>query len=670
MFENFHINKKVEKVNTGEEIREDFQSNEKRILNESTDFLEKLEPEKFKKKSANLLLALSLFASASSAFASEQNTDKELPAVGEEGYSQARDKKSSKNQIADFDWQKIATKIEISIGTTKEEVNGKHLESISPWWDKTTAEGIMESKSEFYKGVTLADVYEYTQSQFNAILGSSSASEFFINLPASQKGGFSEKQKVMILQDIGYYLEKTYNKDILNSGEFVAVSDDKMFKALRGQVDYYYPDTTSGTCGNIHTFLVKTAESLGVEAWLQGGSFLGDEGKSNHIWTGLAVGEGEQKQIAFLDYGTLVPTGTLDYHDALGVAERYHRSVTVLNTFVGNSSELLFPVKSRAQEVVGMATALEESVERLETNLEQGKIKKEGKSLEIKISPEIKEIKLGNDSVGLAFFKFEDTQNNPYQSLKSLSAWRGKIGASSENLGVELGVTVLNMDVKTLRDEAVSSEELVVNLAVDYIDQKQFTKDQYGEFVINWGATLAGAISRELGGNSKNSKNSLTGGQADATYGGRLVYVDPNNVGRFYVEASNMTRGTFTDYQNQNIATKEVAKNFVIGGEVKVFEGSIINVEVKNSELDWGERSKIEIGLEEEKFKSTVSYEKKTSEYERFIPSSEKIELGVTYKIGPKWQIDVMGAKTSEKYKDAQRNSVYNAEVKLRLFLW
>lgn len=676
MFENFHTTEKEKPA--PEKIHTDFETKEKRERKRATDFLENLTPEKFKEKAARALAAACLVFAATSAAAGEQENNYNLPEMGEEQVVQTRGKITEKNNIADFDWQKIATKIQISIGTTKEDIKDFHTESISPWWNLATNAGIQENESEFYKGVTSVDAYEAYISEYNALELSHNASEFFTNLPVlSEKGfpntmgmtpGLSDKQKVLMLQDFGYFLNNTYNFDMLNSGEFVMVSDDKMFEALRGQV-IDGSTIVSGTCGNIHTFLVKTAESLGIEAWLQGGTVSTEEGKGGHVWSGMIVGSGSEKQIVFLNYGTLIPTGTLDYQDALGVAERHFKSVSVLNTFVGNSAELLFPVKSRAQEVVGKAVGAEESVDRLGRNLLHGEIEKQGRSLEINIGSEIKEIKLGNDSVGLAFFKFEDTQNNPYQSLKDLSAWRGRVGASNENVGVEVGATVLNLNIKDLNGGTFSTEELVVTLATDYIDKKQLTKNQYGEFIVEWGATIEAAVSKQLSSEGKGSKNSITGGQADGTSGGRLVYLDPNNIEKVYFEASETVRGTFSDFQNQKLTTNGEAINFAVGAEVKVFEGNVVNIEVGKSNLDWGKSFDIKSGLSGGKFKGEVSYEKKESDYERFIPSSQKVEVGVTYKSGPKWEVDIIGARTTEKYKDAQSKNISSAEVKLKIFL-
>ncbi|PIQ35606.1 MAG: hypothetical protein COV32_02055 [Candidatus Yonathbacteria bacterium CG10_big_fil_rev_8_21_14_0_10_43_136] len=88
----------------------------------------------------------------------------------------------------------------------------------------------------------------------------------------------------------------------------VQVLNDSMFNALKDSFDNYgKPTVKSGVCGNIHKFLTLTAESMGIEAWIQSGSLQGGA----HIWSGMVIGSGEEKQIVFLDEGMLIPTGTL-----------------------------------------------------------------------------------------------------------------------------------------------------------------------------------------------------------------------------------------------------------------------------------------------------------------------------------------------------------------------
>lgn len=664
MFENIFTTKE-EKIpeKSLEKARADFENKEDAIIKKGTDLLEHMEPEKFKSKVANLLLAFSLFAGASTAFAGEQNTDKDLPAMGEEQISQAREKTESKNQAADFDWRKIADKIEISIGEKKENVKEFQPEVIADTWYGKINYGVTGQDSKFYTGVTTEDAFNAYFVASGAINYSKNSEEFFSNLKGfSQKGaGLNDKQKAVAMQFLGGYLNETYNMDMFNTGTHIQVSNDSMFNAVKDSFyTYGKPTVKSGICGNNHTFLVLIAESMGIEAWLQSGSVPGGA----HIWSGMILGSGEERQIVWLDGETLIPTGTLNYKDALGIAERYHQSVSVFTSFVGNETEVLFPVKSRAQEIIEKAGGVEGAESQLERNLEIGEVEKSDTGVEININQEVKEIKLTSDNFGLVFFDFKDSSNNPYQSMADMNAWRVHANAKDENLGVEVDATVLHMNIKDLYGGSVATEAIITRLAGEYIDKKQLTKGEYGEFLLNFGATIEGAVKIPVEGGA------LKSASAEGGLGARLIYLDPNNVGKFYIGASEVLRGQTSDFQNQKAIVKEATKNFVVGGEVKVFEGNVINMEVGKKDLDWGKSLSLKGGMEGETLKGSFGYEKSSSDYERFIPSSEKIEVGITYKGGPRWEVDVIGAKTTEKYKDAQSNDVYNAEVKLKIFLW
>ena len=181
---------------------------------------------------------------------------------------------------------------------------------------------------------------------------------------------------------------------------------------------------------------------------------------------------------------------------------------------------------------------------------------------------------------------------------------------------------------------------------------------------MNFGATLEGAV--KLPPNMKN----LSEGMSEASAGARLIYIDPNNTSKLYLEAGDSFNGQINDFQNQKILVKKSEEKFTIGGEVKVYEGSIVRMEAGEGNHDWGKSKSLKAGLSEGKFAGEVGYEKKSSEFERFIPSSEKIEVGIGYKGGPKWEVDVIGSKVVEKYKDAESSARVNAEVKLKIFLW
>ncbi len=659
--------KEIESPKNVEGEFENFIAEEQEIINKASKMVENLPPQKLKIRAASLLAAFSIFMSTSSAFAENQKLKVEENLFPENQIEASAKKlslqemfekmiKLSKDEVAPFDWKKVADKIEISVGGTIEKIPEYQPEAVVD----INSYNIVVS-SEFYRNLSKEGATEAVGTFYNSIRQSNNSVEFFDSLK-NQKENLSDQQKALFLQNLATSLKRTYNFDMFDASDTVEISDDIMFGALKellitGKIKQ------TGMCGNISTFIVKTAENLGIEAWLQSGSL----GGTRDIFTGVTIEQNGKKQIAFLTYfGDLIPVGTLDYRDALGIYERYGGSVATFNNFVGDEKEMLFPIKSRAQEVVEKAAGIEETGARLEQELADGKIKKEN-GLEIKLSPEIKEIKLTKDYFGIAYFNFQDVSNNPYQSLEDLNAVRGRLNLKGERLGLEADATILHMNIKDLYGGSIARDEIIIRLAADYINSHKFTKSEYGQFSLNWGATLQSALKLPL---DEKLKLMTVSGIGEGALGTRLIYVNPSETGKFYIGASDMYRGQSDDFQNQDLIIKEVAKTLTIGSEIKVNEVQIVNFEVVVSELDYGQKLKLKGGFEGKEWKAGMEYEKTESEYKRFVPSSEKVSAKIGYKGGPKWEIDILGSKKTEQYKNAKTKDVYVAEVKLKIFLW
>lgn len=626
---------------------EDFDKKEAVIQKEAEGFLMSLVPEKFKKEAVGLLAAFSIFTSASSAFAEglkgeEIDKEKLLPPEQSDII-----KSEVKNKIAPFDWKKIADKIEISVGGEIRE---------------TSRFDMVEAMEDFYNKPNdwYTDFEKLSPIIVDTVKQSQNVSDFFHNIE-NVGAKLDDRHKVIFLSKIGEYLLETYNSDMLESGQSVEISDEKMFQGLKDVVNG--GDAKTGVCSNINVFQLKVIEKMGMEAWLQiGGSKLNRK-QSAHVLPGLIVENNEKKQIMYLDYGMAIPTGTLNFRDASGILEKHLRAVDVFSSFVGNEKEVLFPVESRAQEVIKNAAGIEEVGERLEGELSSGEIKKE-KGLEIKLSPETKEIKLTKDSFGIAYFNFQDVNGNPYQSLEDLSAVRGSFNLKDGQFGLEANATILHMNIKDLYEEkSITQDEIIARIATDYIDSRKFTKKEYGQFALNFGTTLQGVLRLPVG-------EDIPSWRTEGAFGARLIYVNPSETGKFYIGTSEAFRGQYKDYLYQDLVIKEVAKILTVGAEIKVNEAQILNLEAVRSELDWGKKMEIKGGLSGREWKGELGYEKATSEYERFVPSSEKVSAEVGYKGGPKWEIDVLGSKTIEKYAGAKSEDSYGAEVKLKIFLW
>lgn len=213
------------------------------------------------------------------------------------------------------------------------------------------------------------------------------------------------------------------------------------------------------------------------------------------------------------------------------------------------------------------------------------------------------------------------------------------------------------------------SSKIAADVAANYLDSVPFAKGEYGDFVLRFGATLDGALMAPLAASKETTVSSLDG-KIDGALGSRLVYVNPENTGTFYVDASEEFRGQLTDLQNQKPTAEKAAQNIALGATVKVFEGKVVNMEVKKSDNDWGNGIEVKGGMTSDKVSGEVSYEKKDSNYERFVPSSQELKLGINYQGGPQWEVDVVGFKKVEQYKDAPKTNISNVGVTLKIMLW
>ncbi|HBB43971.1 MAG: hypothetical protein UW27_C0010G0024 [Parcubacteria group bacterium GW2011_GWA1_44_13] len=646
MFENFPTTEKAKP--TQEAIRASFENKENEIIKKGTDFLENLEPEKFKNKVANLLLAFSLFAGASTAFAGEQNIGKEnLPSMGEEQAFQV----AEKNKIAGFDWGKISVKI----SGENREIKGSTAENI---------ENGGYRNSEFYKGTTSQEVNN-ALSFIGSTISSAQNYSQFINKLATSQGSFSEKQKAIMLQQVGQLFGETYNYDMLASGDHVKISEDAMLQALKTR--NAGGTAESGICGNIHNAQMEIAKSLGIEhTWLQSGS---TRWGGQHIWTEMILGDGAERKIAFYNYGELILTDTDNYAEAMGVMERYNESVSIFNNYASNGDWMLQPVESSAQKVMKSAAGIEESTDILKHNLEEGKIMRVERGIDVSISPETKELEINTGTIGLSVTNYKNIYNDPYQSLNEMTAVGGNISFGNEKFGAKVGATILNTDINALSGESVVMNTIVGMLEANYVDEQNIIKGEYGELTGRVGANIIAAVSQQIG-STEGPKASYTEGMGEGSTGGTLSFVNPDKTNEIFISATAGARAQTNNFEEQDLVFKKTAENFVVGAKVKVFEGKVINMELGKSNFDWGKSSSLKVGFEGENFNVSAEHRKEKSDYGMLVPSSEKNEMNVSYKAGPKMKISFFGAKTTNKYQGGQDESVISAGAKLEVLVW
>ncbi|MBI2450943.1 MAG: hypothetical protein HYV52_01225 [Parcubacteria group bacterium] len=595
-----------------------------------------------------LLQASTLFAEMAWAQEDQKYAPKEVPA---EPTAEFALKKQPRLE-PEFDWKKIVNEINVSYETPYIPKKTFEAEEIPVAADL--------NQTEFYGDFSVQEKDKTSKFYVESVQNSLSSQSFFEKLK-EKSGELNAEQKIYFLQRLGNDLRSTYNYEMFQDNEHVVVSDEKMFNAIKN-------GSPSGICGNIHTFMVKAAENLGIEAWLQSG-FTSQTG---HVWMGAIVEREDKKEIAFIDYGNLIPTGTLNYKEALGVIERRNKEIALFNSFVGDTKEVLFPVKSYAQEIMEKAAGFKEIGKELSKRLEAGKIEKERK-LEIKLSPETKEIEFSRDHLGFYYVNYQNS-GNVYNSLEDLNAARGSLRLGDKKLGAETDLTIMHFDIKDMGTKLFPRDAIAARLAANYIESKKLTKGEHGKFVLNFGATLESGIAYFLEQGMSASKIS---GKGEAGLGTRLIYLSPAETGKFFVEAQDAFRGTIDDFQNQDFVVQEILRKIAVGGEYKVREGTLINLETALAQLDYGRNYLIKAGLTEWPIKSEISWLKELSALETVKPSKELIEGSLGYQFAlskikqrPIGEINIFGGVGEEKYKDAEPQKIQNIGVKLRIILW
>jgi hypothetical protein len=390
------------------------------------------------------------------------------------------------------------------------------------------------------------------------------------------------------------------------------------------------------------------------------------------VWAAAVVkDENGDGQIVDINYESIIPTGTLNFKDSLGVMEEYMKGVNFFGSYVGNADGgVLFPVKSLAGEVTSEAVGLEDTNNRMEHNVAAGEVSPEVKGVTISISPEKLAMKMTGDTFGLVYTNFKNRRDNPYQSVDEMNALQGNAHLGNENFGVKANATIVHMSVKDLAGGTFIQNDLALGVIADYVDSHAFTKKDYGQFALNWGATFQAALattaySKE--GLSHSGDGMFEGGEAV-----RAIYINPSETGKFYLDVSGLSRGITDNYEDQKSVLKKVSETFTAGTEVAVNEAQILNLEVAKSNFDWGRKISFEGGIKGETWSANASYEKSSSDYEQFVPSAEKIsaELGKKVNFGEtKGEIVVLGSTSTEHYKGAHPSGSYGAEIKMRIFI-
>jgi hypothetical protein len=122
---------------------------------------------------------------------------------------------------------------------------------------------------------------------------------------------------------------------------------------------------------------------------------------------------------------------------------------------------------------------------------------------------------------------------------------------------------------------------------------------------------------------------------------------------------------TTLDYLKLTPTIQHVA----VGGEVQVYEGTIVNAKAAVEKLDFGKKLQVSAGVKGNEVNAQVDAVFVGSDYTRFAPSSASVKGAVQIRNTPIGEFEIYGALKNEKYKDTQSSTTVNFGLQYRIIL-
>lgn len=232
---------------------------------------------------------------------------------------------------------------------------------------------------------------------------------------------------------------------------------------------------------------------------------------------------------------------------------------------------------------------------------------------------------------------------------------------------LELNTTIMNLNIKDLSSGILSQSEIVNILVLNYINNHNLAKGDYGRFALNFGVTVEAGIRHIVGESLKKP----AGGFGEGATGARLVFIFPNEISKIFIEAGEAFRGQLSDFQDQGLVAKLTSRQLKIGGSLKT-GSAVIGLETAIVKTDASIKESILLGFKSSRIKTAVSYERENSDFPRFVPNHDAINGSVGYLMGEKLfgEISLYGSSIQEQYKDSLKRPSYETGALLKIFLW
>lgn len=632
-----------------------FFGEEQALLEKTGAEIDAAPPEKLKKPGFRALAAFLTFLAGSTAFADRALAERDAARIVADkdaiekniGVMDLELRNIYRMEDPPFNMERIAGELVPEESPVVSGFETVKLSELNQSWKNT-------DPGEFYRNLSQREIQGASLTYFHALREAHTYANFRENL---KNLDLNDRQKMAFLQWLGNDLGRIYNYDMLAQGEHIKISEEDMFQALRG-------NNAGGICGNIHTFMLLVAQEMGFEdVWLESG-LVGYDDPSGHVWMGMiAKGADGKDQIVYMDYSRLIATGTLDPVKARGIMERNREQISLFNAELGTKGSVLTPVESLAQRSMKRASGIKGSDSMLRENLERGEISRP-RGLELTLDRELTELKISNNTIGLAYVRYEDN-NNPYQALHGLDGIRASLHLGGKNMGIDLDTTVLHLTIKDLEGGALQQNEIINRLAAHALRGATLTAGEYGKLAATFGASVEGAARYLL--HKPNAEGDFLG-DIDGSAGIRIAFLNPTETKEVYIGTLAKVSPRISDFEEQERIIKTVLKQVTAGGTFEVQKGVIVSAEQEHAELEYGTRSATRLGVRVGDMEARARYENTSSQVPSAVPHARRASLEIS-KNFPQGELVFYGTKADEHYTSV-KNTTKQFGVTMRVVLW
>lgn len=416
---------------------------------------------------------------------------------------------------------------------------------------------------------------EAVQIYSTALRGAHTNTEFEVRLNESLSTK-SDDEKLAVLGLLGSALGSEYDYDMFAENEHVALSDDEIFMALKTN------KSTVGICGNIHEYLKRTSDSLGLEAFTASGTLsLGrDMGYGNHIYSmvraNVLQSDGTtKKEIVIINYGIEFATGTDNPVEAMGAYEARFGTPSFFAQTLSLPDGEMVPINTPASDTLTDLAHMDQSAREIMTD---GVAHPEHTEIGVTVKEGIQDITLDSRLMSFSYGHYSNP-GDQFSSITSADSLTFGIHTPQGNPDVAGSTTEFKFNFTQAELQKENSEAIqfaAIELMKGYHGNKNelMTSEEFGKISGQFEAMARIGLAFTVNGDKHIPiAGRAPSGEADVALQ-YTVYINPNDRTEFYATAGLSGQMVMNDFENQKPSLR-AGQYFVIGVDTDKFDAKV-----------------------------------------------------------------------------------------------